>query len=183
MTIFGSIETGRSALRAQMMGMAVSGQNVANANTPGYSRQRVELAPAVPALTTGLSLVPGYGVEITAITRVRSEFYHTPAVGPGSHLFCWGGPRAPSRGGGCFFWAPGGGGGRVFFFFFFLRGGAPGPAGAPGGGGGPRGAGAPFLRGGGGTPLKGGRFEGVGKKRGGPGGEKGPPPRPGGPRR
>ena len=42
MTIFGSIETGRSALRAQMMGMAVSGQNVANANTPGYSRQRVE---------------------------------------------------------------------------------------------------------------------------------------------
>lgn len=89
MTIFGSIETGRSALRAQMMGMAVSGQNVANANTPGYSRQRVELAPAVPALTTGLSLVPGYGVEITAITRVRSEFYHTQAMSSGSHLSYW----------------------------------------------------------------------------------------------
>ncbi|MGB4502547.1 MAG: flagellar hook-associated protein FlgK, partial [Dethiobacteria bacterium] len=89
MTIFGSIETGRSALRAQMMGMAVSGQNVANANTPGYSRQRVELAPAVPALTTGLSLVPGYGVEITAITRVRSEFYHTQAMSSGSYLSYW----------------------------------------------------------------------------------------------
>lgn len=89
MTIFGSIESGKSALKAQLKGMAVSGQNVANANTPGYSRQRVEMAPAVPALASGLSLNPGYGVEITAITRVRSEFYHAQALGSASYLSYW----------------------------------------------------------------------------------------------
>ncbi|NLA27615.1 MAG: flagellar hook-associated protein FlgK [Firmicutes bacterium] len=89
MTIFGSIESGRSALKAQLKGMAVSGQNVANANTPGYSRQRVEMAPTIPALVSGLSLVPGYGVDVTAITRVRSEFYHTQMMGSGSYLSYW----------------------------------------------------------------------------------------------
>lgn len=89
MTIFGSIESGRSALKAQLKGMAVSGQNVANANTPGYSRQRVELAPAVPALATGVSLVPGYGVEIRAITRIRSEFFHTQMMSSDSFLSYW----------------------------------------------------------------------------------------------
>ncbi|NMD42316.1 MAG: flagellar hook-associated protein FlgK [Firmicutes bacterium] len=89
MTIFGSIESGRSALKAQLKGMAVSGQNVANANTPGYSRQRVEMAPLVPALAPGFSLIPGYGVEITTIARVRSEFYHAQAISSGSHHAYW----------------------------------------------------------------------------------------------
>jgi flagellar hook-associated protein 1 FlgK len=89
MTIFGSIETGRSALQAQLKGMAVSGQNVANANTPGYSRQRVDLVAAVPALTGGLSPSPGYGVEVAAITRMRSEFYHNQAMNAYSYLAYW----------------------------------------------------------------------------------------------
>lgn len=89
MTIFGSIESGRSALKAQLKGMAVSGHNVANANSPGYSRQRIEMAPAVPAANSGLTLTPGYGVEITAITRIRSEFYHTQMMSSDSYLSYW----------------------------------------------------------------------------------------------
>ncbi|HHX87565.1 MAG TPA: flagellar hook-associated protein FlgK [Firmicutes bacterium] len=89
MTIFGALESGRSALKAQFKGMEVSGQNVANANTPGYSRQRVELSPAVPAPVAGMSYNPGYGVQITAITRLRSEFYHTQTLNSGSYRSYW----------------------------------------------------------------------------------------------
>lgn len=89
MTIFGAIESGRSALKAQLKGMEVSGQNVANANTPGYSRQRVELSPAVPAPVAGMPHNPGYGVQITAITRLRSEFYYTQTLNSGSYRSYW----------------------------------------------------------------------------------------------
>jgi flagellar hook-associated protein 1 FlgK len=88
-TIFGSFEIGRKALRVQHKGMEVSGQNVANANTPGYSRQRAEMAAVVPPIVPGPSLAPGRGVVITDIARVRSEFYHAQMVKTGSHKAFW----------------------------------------------------------------------------------------------
>ena len=39
---------GLRALTAARLGMQTAGNNVANANTPGYSRQRVELSSAMP---------------------------------------------------------------------------------------------------------------------------------------
>lgn len=72
MTIFGSFEIGRKALRVQHKGMDVSGQNVANANTPGYSRQRTDMSAVVPPISAGPSMAPGRGVEVTDILRVRS---------------------------------------------------------------------------------------------------------------
>ena len=89
MTIFGSFEIGRKALRVQHKGMEVSGQNVANANTPGYSRQRTEMAAVVPPIVSGPSMAPGRGVVITDILRVRSEFYHAQMVSTGSHKAYW----------------------------------------------------------------------------------------------
>ena len=88
-TIFGSFEIGRKALRVQHKGMEVSGQNVANANTPGYSRQRAELEAVVPPIVSGPSLAPGRGVVVTDIIRVRSEFYHAQMVSTGSHKAYW----------------------------------------------------------------------------------------------
>jgi flagellar hook-associated protein 1 len=89
MSIFGSFEIGRKALRAQHKGMEVSGQNVANANTPGYSRQRTDMSSVAPVITAGTSLAPGQGVTVTDIARVRSEFYHAQMVSTGSHYAYW----------------------------------------------------------------------------------------------
>ncbi len=89
MTIFGALESGRSALKAQLKGMEISGQNVANANTPGYSRQRIELTPDVPAPGGGIAYNPGYGVQITAITRMHSEFYYTQTMMSLSYKSYW----------------------------------------------------------------------------------------------
>jgi len=89
MTIFGTLEIGRSALRAQHKGMEVSGQNVANANTPGYTRQRADLESVVPAIAPGVEMSPGRGVEVDDVTRMKSEFYHTQKMQAGSHRAHW----------------------------------------------------------------------------------------------
>lgn len=89
MTIFGSFEIGRKALRAQHLGMAVSGQNVANANSPGYSRQRADLAAVAPLAVPGAQFAPGQGVVVNEIVRVRSEFYHSQMMSTASHQEYW----------------------------------------------------------------------------------------------
>ena len=59
--------TGLSALRASQTSMGVTSQNIANANTPGYVRTSVALAPR-----TSLGL--GGGVEVTGIKRAADQF-------------------------------------------------------------------------------------------------------------
>lgn len=64
---------GRTAMQAFRMGMDLTGYNVANAHTPGYSRRRVELGTLSPALPTpgGWS---GTGVDVMSVRRVRDPF-------------------------------------------------------------------------------------------------------------
>ncbi len=80
MTIFGSLEMGRTALMAQYKGVQVTGQNIANANTPGYTRQRVEMEAIVPAITINNNLTPGRGVLVKDVVRINSEFFHKQVV-------------------------------------------------------------------------------------------------------
>src|SRR5579875_2682254 len=74
MSTFGGIESALSGLQSQQILLETATNNVANANTPGYSRQEVDLAanPAVPA--PGLSAVGpgqiGTGVQVIAINRI-----------------------------------------------------------------------------------------------------------------
>lgn len=75
MSTFGSFEIGRRALHAQQKGVQVTGQNIANANTEGYSRQVVQMQALVPPAVPGVSTSPGYGVAVSDITRLKSEFY------------------------------------------------------------------------------------------------------------
>jgi flagellar hook-associated protein 1 FlgK len=72
---FGSFEIGRRALHAQQKGSEVTGQNIANANTEGYSRQSVLMKALVPPAAPGVETPPGYGVAISDITRMKSQFY------------------------------------------------------------------------------------------------------------
>lgn len=63
---------GLSALTAARLGMQTAGNNVANANTPGYSRQRVDLSAALPFGVYG-GLQVGTGVDVRSITRLVDD--------------------------------------------------------------------------------------------------------------
>ncbi|NAZ83881.1 flagellar hook-associated protein FlgK [Kineococcus sp. R8] len=77
MSTFSGINLASRGLSAAQRGMEVTGQNIANANTPGYTRQRLDQTEATAA-TDGLwssrKDVPGDGVEITGITRIADAF-------------------------------------------------------------------------------------------------------------
>ena len=74
---FGGLNTARTALWASQRGLDVTGQNIANVNTDGYSRQRVELramgGTAVPAIHSVSSPV-GNGVDADQVNRIRDVF-------------------------------------------------------------------------------------------------------------
>src|SRR5689334_14888694 len=77
---FMGLETALRGLHAMQEAIDTTGHNIANANTPGYSRQRVDLtestALTIPANSnvTGAGVQLGTGVDVTTITRVRNTF-------------------------------------------------------------------------------------------------------------
>ncbi|MCB9871984.1 MAG: flagellar hook-associated protein FlgK [Planctomycetes bacterium] len=66
------LNAGLKALAAARYGIETAGQNVANANTPGYSRQRLIQASAYPFWVNG-GLQVGTGVEVSDIRRLVDE--------------------------------------------------------------------------------------------------------------
>lgn len=63
---------GLSGLRAAQAGLATTGQNIANINTPGFSRQETVLSAAT-AQFTGAGYV-GQGVNVTTVRRIYSDY-------------------------------------------------------------------------------------------------------------
>jgi flagellar hook-associated protein 1 FlgK len=80
---FSGLNIGLSSLYAQRAGLELTGHNVANANTEGYSRQRVGLAadggPLTPALHSTWEGA-GNGVTITGFDRMRDVFLESRAL-------------------------------------------------------------------------------------------------------
>jgi flagellar hook-associated protein 1 FlgK len=76
-SLFSTLNTASTALNAQQRAIDVTGQNVANVNTDGYSRQRVNMqsiaANAVPALWSVSNGVGG-GVDASDVIRIRDAF-------------------------------------------------------------------------------------------------------------
>jgi flagellar hook-associated protein 1 FlgK len=70
--IFGVLNVGSKALLAQQKGIYVTGNNIANVNTPGYTRQRLNLSSDVP-VNTAVGPV-GTGVTATDVERVYQRF-------------------------------------------------------------------------------------------------------------
>lgn len=68
----GLIGIGLSALRAAQTGLATTGHNLANVNTPGFSRQQTVLTPS-NGLVSGAGYV-GQGVTVSSVRRVYSDF-------------------------------------------------------------------------------------------------------------
>lgn len=77
MSTFSGISTALSSLIAQRQALEVSGQNIANANTVGYTRQRADLtsveALSAPSLfSTGNGV--GNGTRVSGLTRMGDPF-------------------------------------------------------------------------------------------------------------
>ncbi|ARU31690.1 flagellar hook-associated protein FlgK [Sulfuriferula sp. AH1] len=66
------LSIGQSALAAAQVGISTTGHNIANASTPGYSRQVVVQGAAL-AQNFGYGFV-GQGVDVTTIQRIYSDF-------------------------------------------------------------------------------------------------------------
>jgi flagellar hook-associated protein 1 FlgK len=69
------LDIGRWSLHAQQMGVSVTAHNIANVNTPGYSRQILILEPAKPQDSSPGQL--GRGVRPVSIERVYDHFLAT----------------------------------------------------------------------------------------------------------
>ncbi len=72
MNLFSALELGKNSIMAQQQVFSVIGHNMANVNTPGYSRQVVDLEnvrPSVIGLKDG-----GRGVNLLGIRSIRDQF-------------------------------------------------------------------------------------------------------------
>jgi flagellar hook-associated protein 1 FlgK len=72
MGLFDGIEMGKRALMANQVWLQTLGHNIANANTPGYARQRVNLTTTYPQQMPIGSV--GTGVTATGVYQVKDLF-------------------------------------------------------------------------------------------------------------
>jgi len=75
---FSGFTIAQLAMTASQRAIDVTGQNIANINTKGYTKQRVDLASfntrGADSMSTGPGSKIGYGVEITGISQIRDPF-------------------------------------------------------------------------------------------------------------
>jgi flagellar hook-associated protein 1 FlgK len=83
MSTFSGLNTAYTALVAARTGIDIAGQNVANATTEGYTRQRVSQsaigAPAAAGLFSNPLPGVGQGVSVTSIARLGDSFLESRA--------------------------------------------------------------------------------------------------------
>ncbi len=76
---FMGLEASKRGLFTQQSALYTTGHNISNANTAGYSRQRVNMQPTLGFPGTGLNapMTPGFigtGVEAGSVQRIRDAF-------------------------------------------------------------------------------------------------------------
>jgi flagellar hook-associated protein 1 len=72
MSLLGTLQIASNSLFASQVGLQVTGNNIANANTPGYVRQRPVFVPATTQQIGTLSL--GLGVKVEGIVQQADRF-------------------------------------------------------------------------------------------------------------
>lgn len=70
---FGTLEIGKKALLAQRFGLEVTSNNIANVNTPGYSRRSAVLSEDLSVKRNGFFM--GNSAVVQKIQSFRSDFY------------------------------------------------------------------------------------------------------------
>ncbi|HYK88164.1 MAG TPA: flagellar hook-associated protein FlgK [Acidobacteriota bacterium] len=71
-SIFSGLSIAQRSLSAQQLGLEITQRNVANANTPGYSKLRVNFEPAIASDV--VTAQPGMGVAEATIESFRNNF-------------------------------------------------------------------------------------------------------------
>jgi len=79
MSLFSTIQMASNSLQVQQIGLQVTGQNIANASTPNYSREQV-LLEAAPTQQLG-SVILGTGVQIEGIQQEVDQFLNARVRG------------------------------------------------------------------------------------------------------
>ncbi|MEQ4568254.1 flagellar hook-associated protein FlgK [Paenarthrobacter sp. CAP02] len=77
MSTFGGLNTAYRGLTAAQQAINLAGQNIANATTPGYTRQRLDLSAIGAPVPVGLNPATGQagqGVSVDGIARLGSSF-------------------------------------------------------------------------------------------------------------
>ena len=83
MSDFSALHIALSSLYAQRRGLELAGHNIANANTEGYSRQRVDMVNIGPPLTPAFWSRwegDGAGVRVEDVVRFRDQFLEIRAA-------------------------------------------------------------------------------------------------------
>ncbi|MBK8962855.1 MAG: flagellar hook-associated protein FlgK [Candidatus Competibacteraceae bacterium] len=82
------MRTGLTALMASQRALATTSHNIANANTPGYSRQRTSVSSNIPffAGSAGRPMYVGTGVSVQSITRAYDDFLTQQVRGHSSNV-------------------------------------------------------------------------------------------------
>ncbi|MGG6437963.1 flagellar hook-associated protein FlgK [Saccharococcus caldoxylosilyticus] len=94
LSTFHGLEAAKRGMMTQQAALYVTGHNVANANTPGYTRQRVNFVTTEPFPAPGLNRpqIPGQmgtGVTAGSIERVREYFLDIQYRGENNKLGYW----------------------------------------------------------------------------------------------
>lgn len=74
--LFGTLNTATKGLNAQQTALQTIGHNVANANTVGYTRQRVTMQADFAQSIAGIGQI-GTGVRIGSIDRISDQYINT----------------------------------------------------------------------------------------------------------
>lgn len=86
--IYGVLYVGREALLAQQQALNVTAHNIANANTPGYTRQRVITETSTPLTTKSGQM--GTGVRVSMTERIYDRYVTTQISDETETLGKWG---------------------------------------------------------------------------------------------
>ncbi len=65
-------EIGKQGMLLSQFGIQITGKNISNVNTRGYSRQRLDVSPILPELLSGFSL--GSAINGDTLRRIREGF-------------------------------------------------------------------------------------------------------------
>lgn len=92
---FSGIELGKRSIMANTDAITTAGHNISNANTEGYSRQRVQIKEFNPLYKPDLTRperpgLIGQGVDVKSIERIRDEFLDTRIVAQANQESYWG---------------------------------------------------------------------------------------------
>lgn len=91
---FSGIELGKRSIMANTDAITTAGHNISNANTEGYSRQRVQIKEFDPLYKPDLERAEragmiGQGIDVQSINRIRDELLDTRIVAQANQESYW----------------------------------------------------------------------------------------------